>query len=132
MAFPTSVNCLITDAVTQANLNVLGDAPAVSGGGMAVSTGQAMANAAHNAAFNQAQLWMTAQASTVAGLRQLFGIETGTDPVADGDVNSVGSRRSQVIKETGMTTTYEDQSSYDQPEDVSVDRTAESQYSLGL
>lgn len=34
MAFPTGVNDTITDAVTQANVKVLGDAPAVAMGNL--------------------------------------------------------------------------------------------------
>ncbi|GAB7539740.1 RebB family R body protein [Burkholderia sp. 3C] len=46
MAFPTAVNNQITDAVTQANVKVLGDAPALSIGDL---PGQAISNALHNA-----------------------------------------------------------------------------------
>jgi len=50
MAFPTSVNNQITDSVTQASVNVLGDAPAVAIGSLyqtaAAAAGQAMQNAA--------------------------------------------------------------------------------------
>jgi|GEM_PF-2870599 len=49
MANPTAVNGQITDSVTQANVQVLGDAPATAMGGLFQATDQALSNAAHNA-----------------------------------------------------------------------------------
>ena len=49
MAFPTSVNNQITDSVTQANVKVLADAPAMAMANLYQATAQALANAAHNA-----------------------------------------------------------------------------------
>ena len=45
MAFPTSVNSQITDSVTQANVKVLGDAPAIAMGNLYQATAQSIANA---------------------------------------------------------------------------------------
>ena len=42
MAFPTAVNDQITDSVTQANVKVLGDAPAVAMGNLFQATAQAL------------------------------------------------------------------------------------------
>ena len=74
MAFPTAVNSQITDAVTQANVKVLGDAPAFAMAALYQATAQALANAAHNAAHAQQQNYILAQAATqlaVARLRSL-------------------------------------------------------------
>ncbi len=74
MAFPTAVNSQITDAVTQANVKVLGDAPAFAMAALYQATAQALANAAHNATHNQQQNYIVAQAATqlaVARLRSL-------------------------------------------------------------
>ncbi|XOD00735.1 RebB family R body protein [Burkholderia sp. 22PA0099] len=49
MAFPTAVNNQITDAVTQANVKVLGDAPALALDNLSPATSQALSNAIHNA-----------------------------------------------------------------------------------
>ena len=76
MAFPTAVNTQITDAVTQANVKVLGDAPAVAMGNLYQATAQALANAAHNAAFAQQQSNIMAQAATTMGLAVLLGLDT--------------------------------------------------------
>lgn len=75
-AFPTAVNDQITDAVTQANLKVLGDAPALALGRLYVATGQALANAAHNATTSQQQATVTMQASTTQSVSTLLNLET--------------------------------------------------------
>jgi len=62
MAFPTAVNSQITDAVTQTNVKVLGDAPAMAMGNLYQATAQALANAAHNATTAQQQGNVLAQA----------------------------------------------------------------------
>lgn len=53
MAFPTAVNDQITDAVTQANVKVLADAPAVAMGSLYQALAQAAEAAAQNAVVNQ-------------------------------------------------------------------------------
>jgi len=53
MAFPTPVNDQITDAVTQSNVKVLGDAPAQAMSSLYQATAQALANAAQNAVAQQ-------------------------------------------------------------------------------
>ncbi|MCU1226415.1 MAG: RebB protein [Edaphobacter sp.] len=78
MAFPTAVNNQITDAVTQANVKVLGDAPAIAMANLYQATAQALANAAHNATTAQQQNNITAQAATVMGVATLYSIDTAT------------------------------------------------------
>lgn len=78
MAFPTSVNNQITDAVTQANVKVLGDAPAMAMGNLYQSTAQALGNAAHNATSSQQQTAVTAQAATTMGVTILYSIDTAS------------------------------------------------------
>ncbi|MCF6459120.1 RebB family R body protein [Pseudoalteromonas sp. MMG024] len=82
MAFPTSVNDQITDAVTQANVKVLGDAPAMSMGNLFQATSQALANAAHNATTAQQQAAITAQAATTMGVTTLYSIDTASTGIA--------------------------------------------------
>jgi len=79
MAFPTSVNDQITDSITQANVKVLGDAPALSMGNLFQATAQALANAAHNATTSQQQTNVTAQAATTMGVTTLYSIDTAAD-----------------------------------------------------
>jgi len=82
MAFPTSVNSQITDSVTQANVKVLGDAPAMAIGTLYQATAQALSNAAHNATNAQQQSHVTAQAATTQGVAQLYAIDTAATGVA--------------------------------------------------
>jgi hypothetical protein len=53
MAFPTAVNDQITDAVTQANVKVLADAPAMAMGTLYQTVAQATGIAAQNAVAQQ-------------------------------------------------------------------------------
>ena len=77
MAFPTSVNSQITDAVTQANVSVLGDAPGVAMGSLFQGCAQALANAAHNATSAQQQSYVTAQAATTMCVAALMSSAPG-------------------------------------------------------
>jgi hypothetical protein len=90
MAFPTSVNSQITDSVTQANTNVLGDAPAVAMGNLYQATAQALSNAAHNATNAQQQSYVTAQSSTTMGVATLYAIDTASTGVATEDILKSG------------------------------------------
>jgi hypothetical protein len=82
MAFPTSVNSQITDSVTQANVQVLGTAPAIAMGNLYQATAQALANAAHNATMAQQQMYVTAQAATTAGVALLYSLDTASTGIA--------------------------------------------------
>ncbi len=82
MAFPTAVNSQITDAVTQANVKVLGDAPAVAMGNLYQATSQALSNAAHNATTAQQQTNVTAQASTTMGVAVLYSLDTASTGIS--------------------------------------------------
>lgn len=82
MAFPTKVNSQISDSITQANVKVLGDAPAIAMGYLSQATAQALANAAHNATNAQQQSFVTGQASTTMGVSTLYSIDTASTGVA--------------------------------------------------
>jgi hypothetical protein len=90
MAFPTAVNDQITDSVTQANVKVLGDAPAIAMGNLYQATAQALANAAHNATNAQQQSYVTAQAATTMGVATLYSLDTASTGVATKDILSTG------------------------------------------
>lgn len=83
MAFPTAVNSQITDAVTQSNVTVLGNAPATAAGFLQQATAQAMANAAHNATFAQQQSNILAQAATALIVKRLSGHHQHTPETKD-------------------------------------------------
>ena len=69
MALPTSVNDQITDAVSQTNVKVLGEAPAMALAGLTQAIAQAMALAAANATAAQQQLNILSQAVTARAAR---------------------------------------------------------------
>ncbi len=78
MAYPTAVNNQITDAVTQSNVKVLGDSPAVALSNLYQATAQALGNAAHNATTAQQQTNVTAQAATTMGVATLYSLDTAS------------------------------------------------------
>jgi len=86
MAFPTAVNDQITDSVTQSNVKVLGDAPAIAMGNLYQVTAQALSNAAHNATTAQQQTNITAQAATTMGVSTLYSIDTAATAVGVADI----------------------------------------------
>jgi hypothetical protein len=73
MAFPTAVNSQITDAVSQSNVKVLGDAPAMALGGLYQAVAQAMSLAAQNAVNAQQQNNILAEAVTAKCAQLLTG-----------------------------------------------------------
>ena len=90
MAFPTFVNDMITDSVTQVNTKVLGDAPAIAMGNLFQATAQALANAAHNATSSQQQTNVTAQAATTMGVTTLYSIDTASDAIGTSAILNSG------------------------------------------
>ena len=90
MADNTAVNSQITDAVTQANTKVLGDAPAMAMGNLFQATSQALSNAAHNATNAQQQSNVSAQASTTMGVSTLYAIDTAATGEATKDILNSG------------------------------------------
>ena len=75
------VNPQISDSVTQANTKVLGDSPAMALSNLYQATGQALANAAHNATTLQQQTNVTAQTATTMGVAKLYAIDTAATAV---------------------------------------------------
>jgi 4-hydroxyphenylpyruvate dioxygenase-like putative hemolysin len=77
-----TVNSQITDAVTQANTQVLGNAPAIAMSNLYQATAQALANAAHNATTAQQDANTTLQATTTQGVALLYGVDTSSTGLA--------------------------------------------------
>jgi len=82
MAMPTPMNGQITDAVTQANVKVLGDAPAMAMGAMYQSLSHSTGILYENAVSSQQQLGIAAQAATNQGVIQIYSIDTMAGAVA--------------------------------------------------
>ena len=82
MAIPTAVNGQITDAVTQTNVKVLGDAPAMAMGTIFQSLAHSTGILYENATSSQQQLAIAAQASTNQGVIQIYSVDTMAGAVA--------------------------------------------------
>jgi hypothetical protein len=82
MAIPTAVNGQITDAVTQANVKVVGDAPAMAMGAIYQSLAHSTGILYENAVSAQQQIGVCAQAATNQGVIQIYSIDTMAGAVA--------------------------------------------------
>ncbi len=82
MAIPTPVNGQITDSVTQANVKVLGDAPAIALGAIYQALAHSTGVLYENAVSAQQQLGICAQAATNQGVMQIYSVDTMADAVA--------------------------------------------------
>ncbi len=82
MAIPTAVNGQITDAVTQTNVKVLGDAPAMAMGTVFQTLAHSTGILYENATSSQQQLAIAAQASTNQGVIQIYSVDTMAGAVA--------------------------------------------------
>ncbi len=91
MAFPTAVNSQITDAVTQANVKVLGEAPAIAMGNLYQATSLALSNAAHNATMGQLNAALTAQAAFTQGITTLYSITATSWAMTSKGLNTINS-----------------------------------------
>ncbi len=76
MAIPTPVNGQITDSVTQANVKVVADAPAMAMGATYQSLAHSTGILYENAASSQQQLAIAAQAATNQGVIQIYSVDT--------------------------------------------------------
>ncbi|HEY1749643.1 MAG TPA: RebB family R body protein [Caulobacteraceae bacterium] len=74
MALPTPVNGQITDTVSQTNVTVLGEAPAMALSSLFQASAQSFALMMQNAASAQQQVNITAQAVTTQGVAMLYSI----------------------------------------------------------
>jgi hypothetical protein len=82
MAYPTPVNDQITDAVTQTNVKILGDAPAMAMGTIYQSMSHSTGILFENATSSQQQLGIAAQAATNQGVIQIYSLDTMAAAVA--------------------------------------------------
>jgi hypothetical protein len=88
MALETALNSQITDAVTQANVKVLGDAPALSLSNLYQMISQSLGLSAQNAVMAQQQSNIIHQASTTQGVNLIYAVDTA----AVGDASEKISR----------------------------------------
>lgn len=81
IALPTSVNSQITDAVTQANVKVLADAPSIAIGNLYQVISSSLGLSAQNVVMAQQQSNIIHQASTTQGVNLIYAVDTAA--VAD-------------------------------------------------
>lgn len=86
MAEPTPVNGQITDAVTQTNVKVLGEAPAMAMGAIYQSLAHSTGILYENATSAQQQLAIAAQAATNQGVIQIYAVDTMASAAAAADI----------------------------------------------
>ncbi len=82
MAWNTPVNGQITDAVTQTNVKVVADAPAMAMGTVYQSLAHSTGILYENATSSQQQLAIAAQAATNQGVIQIYSVDTMAGAVA--------------------------------------------------
>jgi len=68
------VNPQVTDAITQTNVKVLGEAPAMAMGSLYQTIGNSVAMAAANAVYAQQQADVTYQAASTMGVSKLLSL----------------------------------------------------------
>jgi hypothetical protein len=76
MAFPTSVNDQVTDAVTQSNVKVVGEAPAMAMGSLYQTMAHSTGILFENAVSAQQQQNTLTQAATNQGVMQIYSLDT--------------------------------------------------------
>jgi hypothetical protein len=82
MKMPDHVNHQVTDAVTQVNVKVVAEAPAMAMGSLYQTASQSTGMMFTNAVNAQQQLNMVAQAATMQGVIQMYSIDTVSDAIA--------------------------------------------------
>ena len=93
MAYPTPVNSRITDAVTQQNLLVLGNAPTVAMGSIYQSAAHSMSIVFQNTVQAQKHASIAAQAATNQGVIQIYSAGSMGAAVATAKLGGVRSPR---------------------------------------
>ena len=106
MALPTPVNSQITDAVTQANVKVLADAPAIALSNLYQMVSQSLGLSAQNAVMAQQQSNIIHQASTTQGVNLIYAVDTAaiadaTEKVSRADIPADLANVLGVVKALG-------------------------------
>jgi len=87
----TKVNDQITDAVTQANIKVLGESPAIAMGNLYQAMAHSTGILFQNAVSAQNQQNILAQAATTQGVMQIYSIDTVADAISITKILNPGS-----------------------------------------
>lgn len=81
-----TVNSQITDAVTQSNVKVIGEAPAMALGQVYQATAHSLSILFENAVQAQQQQAILAQAATTQGIAMLYSLDTAAAGAATKDI----------------------------------------------
>ncbi|MBP0022110.1 MAG: RebB family R body protein [Cyanobacteria bacterium SBLK] len=87
MSEPQAVNSAITDAVTQTNVKVLAESPALSLSNLYQTISQSLSLSAQNAVTSQQQTNILHQTTTTQGVSLLYSIDTLSMGVAGAKIN---------------------------------------------
>ncbi len=90
MAFNTAVNSQITDAVTQANVKVLAEAPAMAMGSLFQTMAHSTGILFENSVSAQQQQNTLSQAASNTGVMQIYSVDTMADAAATEKVSQAG------------------------------------------
>ncbi|HBP5356492.1 TPA: R body protein RebB-like protein [Pseudomonas aeruginosa] len=90
MSFPTAVNDQITDAVTQSNVKVVGEAPAMALGTIYQTMAHSTGILFENAVSAQQQQNALALAASNRGVMQIYSLDTAADAGATEKVGQLG------------------------------------------
>ena len=106
MALPTSVNSQITDSVTQANVKVIADSPAMALSNLYQMMSSSLGLSAQNAVMSQQQANIIHQASTTQGVNLIYAVDTAaiadaSDKISRADIPSDLSSILGVIQALG-------------------------------
>ena len=77
-----SVHPQVTDAVTQVNVNVVGEAPAMAMGSLYQTMAHSTGLMFENSVSNQNLQNMTAHAATTQGVMQIYSVDTISDAIS--------------------------------------------------
>ncbi|OHX12592.1 RebB family R body protein [Chromobacterium sphagni] len=90
MANNTAVNSQITDAVTQSNVKVLGEAPAMAMGSLFQTASHSTGILFENAVSAQQQQNTLGQAAANTGVMQIYSVDTMADAAGTEKVSQAG------------------------------------------
>lgn len=91
MAFPTSVNNQITDAVTQNDVAVLGGGPAVAANSTYQSMAHAMGLVFQNSVAAQQQQNTLSMAAANMGILQIYSLDTVASAASSEKMSTIGT-----------------------------------------
>lgn len=91
----TSVNEQITDAVTQSNVKVVGEAPAIALGNVYQTAAHSTGIMFENAVNNQNQQNILGQAATTQGVMQIYSLDTVADAVSIAQMMNSNGRNAE-------------------------------------